>query len=257
MAKSAFAHDASSLPSGDGLQKGLVASAVLHGVLFVFLAVRAVFYPNEPLETERAIRVDIVDLPRKAAPAPIEAPAAPSPAAPTPAAPATPAPEPAKAEIPPKSPEPNKLNLSKTKKSQADALKRLEALNRIEAAAKTPAAPAATTAPVRGSQLSAGQSLTGVAKMEFDGYLEGLDAHVKRHWSLPEWLAEAKLKAQAVVWLDARGNVTKKKLVKSSGNPGFDQRVMDAIEKSSPFPPPPDRLATIFAVDGVRLGFPE
>jgi TonB family protein len=240
------------------IKQGLIASLAAHACVLLALGARLVLYPPEPMQIERAIRVDIVGLPSFAKPA-LEEPAPPAPKAPAPPA-ATkekPPPEPSKAG--PSAADINKFSLNTAKKSQAGAIKRLEAFKKLEAMSKAqPAAEAKpAAAPIRGNQVVAGNSLTGVAKIDYDGYLEGLDAQVKKHWALPEWLANANLKAQVVVWLDARGNVVKKKMVSSSNNPVFDQRVMEAIDKASPFPPPPARLADIFAVDGVKLGFPE
>ncbi|MCM2281557.1 MAG: TonB C-terminal domain-containing protein, partial [Bdellovibrionaceae bacterium] len=138
--------------------------------------------------------------------------------------------------------------------------KRLEALRNLEEeASKTKATTVAASqpAPVRGNVLSAGSSLTGLAKLENDSYLTDLDEHVKQHWHLPNFLANAGFSATVALFIDERGAVIKKELVKSSGNPIYDQTVLAAIEKSAPFPAPPAKLVNIFAVDGVRLGFPD
>ena len=244
------------------LRRGLIGSACLHAALLAFFTLRAVIYPSEPIQMERAIRVDMVGLPTKQKPVISPEPAAPAkpePAKPEPAA--KPPPPAEKTKALPKAVEPNKINLHAAKKDQADALKRLEALEKIEKMRKqneaSTAKPSAPLAPVRGNEIAHGNSLTGLSKVDYDGYLDSLDAQVKKHWALPEWLANANLKAQIVVWIDARGNVVKKSMARSSGNAVYDQKAMDSIDRASPFPPPPPRLATIFAVDGVVLGFPE
>jgi TonB family protein len=49
--------------------------------------------------------------------------------------------------------------------------------------------------------------------------------------------------------------VIKVSLARSSGNPLFDNAVMSGVERSSPFPPPPDALRDKLARDGVVFNF--
>ncbi len=249
-------------PGDDGLGRHLGMSVALHLCVLALLTLRAVFYPTEPLVLERAIRVDMVGLPDKQAKLPpTKAEAKPEP---KPEPKVEPKPEPAKPDkvVLPDKPKPPtdsvKINLDKAKAKQDSALKRLEALRRLEAeAAANKAKPAAAPALVKGNELSPGSSLTGIAKLENDGYLTSIDSHVKRHWDVPNFLANANLSASIVIYLDERGNVIKKRMVRSSGNQIFDQTVLSAIEKASPFPTPPRKLVNIFMVDGIQLGFPE
>jgi len=70
-------------------------------------------------------------------------------------------------------------------------------------------------------------------------------------------MANANFKARILVHIDERGYVVKKQMTLSSNNSTFDERVMRAIDDSSPFPPPPATLVNRLAVDGMELGFPE
>lgn len=261
----------------DRLGRFVGMSVILHLVILAMLTLRAVFYPSEPLVLERAIRVDMVGLPDKQAKLPPEIKAEPKPEA-KPEVKVEPKPQPkevAKPEVAkpekvvlPNKPKPEsdttKINLDKAKERQNSALKRLEAMRRLEdeaAAAKEAkkAAALASASPgiVRGNEISPGSSLTGIAKLENDSYLTSIDKHVKQHWDVPNFLANAALSASVVIFLDERGNIVKKNMVKSSGNQIFDQTVMTALDKASPFPAPPRKLVNIFMVDGVQLGFPE
>lgn len=261
-----------------GLSRYIGISIALHLAILTIFTVRGIFFPGEPLMLERAIRVDIVGLPEKRKELPKQAPPAevtkpeakqPEPApAPEPVKPPEPKPAPpvVKPALPPPKPvapkpDANKINLNKTKSAQESALKRLEALKRIEnmvgeAKPAKPSAPAAS-APVRGNEISKGSDLTGISKLENDNYLTTLDQHVKRHWDVPNFLARAKLSASAIVYLDENGNVTKKVLVRSSGNEIFDETVMNSIANASPFPVPPKRLVNLFMTEGIQLGFPD
>jgi colicin import membrane protein len=110
---------------------------------------------------------------------------------------------------------------------------------------------------IKGNVLSPGSSLTGLTKLQHDNYMSDLDTHIKQNWSLPEWLAKRDLKAQVRVLIDARGNILERKIVKSSGNPNYDEEALAAIDKSAPFPAPPEKFTAILSVDGIVIGFPE
>ncbi len=161
-----------------------------------------------------------------------------------------PAPQPIAPSVP-------KLNVKKSIKAETNALKRLEAMNRLENAEKAAPQKPAATAILKGNVISPGTSLTGLSKIESADYISSLDDRIKQFWNLPAWLANANLKARVTVYLDARGVVIKKVLTQGSANSVFNDKCMEAIDKASPFPPPPARLASIFAVDGFEVGFPE
>lgn len=235
-----------------------------HIGLFLAFTMKAYIFPSEPVEIRRSIRVDVVGLPdkvqpKKAAPAP----------KPKKVAVKKPAPKP-KSKKP--APKPKKtVNLNKAKSKQQKALERLKALDALEKmkkevadeqakAAQANAAKENTDPPpteFKGNIITSGSSLSGLDRLAFERYYDDMSNHVKSHWSLPTWLADAQLKAEAAVTIDERGFVTSKRIYSSSGNQVFDDLVMQTVEKASPFPAPPARLKSVLALKGMILGFPE
>jgi len=224
--------------------------------------------PSEPIEIRRAIRVDVVDLPTKMTEEQLRA-AEPMPAKAEPAK-ETPKPEPVKAE--PAKPEPVKLNKPDAKvakpkdtaKTQSAALAKLKALSALDKIKqdvseekKSAAKAAKPTTIVKGNQVSAGNALTGLDKIEYDKYFDDLEGKIRAQWSIPQWLADGNFKAQVQILIDERGYVTKKIMRRSSGNEVFDAQVIAAIEGSSPLPAPPARLQGMLSTSGIILNFPE
>lgn len=251
----------------DRLNKFILASLAFHAALFVVFAVRAFFLPSAPLQLERAIRVDIVALPDKpiATLPPIAEAPQPEVKQPESAPPVAkvdpPKPETAKPKIPPKT-EPNKINLNKTKKEQAAALKRLNAIEKLKRMAESPApsntksaSPQKSPTAVKGNEVSAGNSLTGLSKIEHDNYTELVHDQVKRHWNLPQWMASANLSAVVRVFVNSRGSLVKKELVRSSKNSVFDQSAMTAVDAAIPLPQPPAHLVSLIEVRGIDIEF--
>lgn len=248
------------------MKPALVKSAIAHVVFILVLTVRAYIFPSEPLQIESAIRVDIVGLPEKSATLP------PQIEEPKPEVAAKPAavPPPATKELPPIVKEaprktesvvlkPTKPDPKQQKKSQDAAFKRLEAMARLDQQAKSEnvkkalAASKAAVEAVRGNQLSKGNSLSGLTRLDHAKYLDGLEARIKHQWRPPKFLANAKLRVRVVLFIDATGVITKKKIVQSSGNNVFDETALAAIENSMPLPAPPESLHGILANQGVEL----
>lgn len=249
----------------DTFSRNIWISAAAHGVLALFIFVKAVITPGEPIEIRRAIRVDVVGLPAK-----ITEPVALPEPAPSKAQPAKPV-EPVK-ELPPKevpkAPEPKNptVNLDKKKpapdlkKAQNRALERLkqmEALEKIKNDVSSTKPTSAKSGVIAGNKVSEGNSLTGLEKIEYDRYFDDLEGKVRANFQLPQWLAESTLKAQVQVLIDAKGFVIRKIIRRPSGNPDFDAYVIQAIDASSPFPIPPERLTGPLSTSGVILNFPE
>lgn len=248
----------------DNFNRNIWISLAGHAILVMFVFIRAVFVPSDPIEITRSIRVDIVDLPKKMDPN-VEfsnPPPEPAPAA---------KPEPVKEAAKPEPPKPDKptVNLDKKKpekkvdhaKSQQkalDELKRRKALEDIMNDVKSKAASKPAAAPVAaGNKINAGNAPTGLEKLDHDSYVSEIDARIRKNWSLPEWLKSGSFRAQVQILVDERGYVIKKTFVQSSGNETFDAEVTDTIDKSSPFPPPPSSLRGRLATSGILLRFPE
>jgi colicin import membrane protein len=265
---SAMVGSGAAIPKDTSLNRAIGASVVLHIAVFIAFAVRTVFYPSAPLLIEESIRVDIVGLPDKTTPKaalPLPLPEAPKPVA---EKPAEPKPEPrAEVKVEPKPAAPT-VNLDKSKQQQESALKRLEALQKLEkmvqknqaqtnsqaAAAAIESAPQ-PSAIIKGNEVSPGTALTGIARLSHQSYLASIQSYVKRQWNLPHWLANGNFSARVRIFLDSRGNVVKREMTRSSNNSAYDERVLQAIDTSSPLPAPPSDLANLLAVDGIEVDF--
>lgn len=266
-------------PQDETLKRGLVVSLGFHVGLVLFFVVKTAFFTPESIDFTQAVRVDIVGLPDKLDPNSLppkpEAKENPKPAKPEPSPvekAAEKKPEP-KVEPKPEVKLPTKtakkddgVNLEKVKSKQNDAMEKLKAMAAIEKLKEEAKKPApvsgsgktdAPAAPIKGNQLSPGTALTGLSKLQHDTYGADLDRHIKQHWTLPDWLAKRDYKAQARVYIDSRGNIVDRKIVKSSGNPDYDAEVLSALDKSSPLPAPPEKFVSLVSVDGILIGFPE
>ncbi len=261
-------------PQDDQFKRGIGISFALHALLFSFFTLKAVFFTQESIDFTQAVRVDIVGLPDKIEEKDLKPPAPAATPAPKPALPEKPEPPP-----PPKTekkpepkPEPAKpqpkiddaVNLEKNKAKQQSAMEKLKAMAALEKIKadvanekKKPTPDATPGSQVKGNMVSPGTSLAGLTKLQHETYGADLDRHIKQHWSLPEWLAKRDLKAQARVYIDSRGNILDRKIVKSSGNPSYDEEVLATLDKAAPFPAPPDKFQALVSVDGILIGFPE
>lgn len=270
----------------EGLKRGLAVSFAIHAAILSMFTLKAVFFTPKPIDFSQAIRVDMVGLPDKVQPEDLTAPATKNPAPQAKAPPEEKKPEPIK-ETPkkevkkaepvvaekkptlPAKPDNEAINLDKVKAKQQSALDKLKAMAALEKikeevqtekpqkTASTTTGAQAGTAPVKGNVVSPGNSLTGLAKLEHENYAGLLDKHIKEHWYLPEFLAKRNYKAQVLVKIDQNGRIIEKKIIKSSDNPDYDDSVLQTIQKSEPFPAPPDRLVDVVAVSGIIIGFPE
>jgi len=241
-------------------------SVALHIVALVLFSVRAYFSPFEPMPLESIIRVDIVGLPDKSTtPIPI----LPSPPAPKPLPADAEKPEAATPELPkigttePMT-ETLKVNLNKTKRAQAAALKRLEALEKLKRTMNEEAQKNAATAAnasikaqpqVKGNELSRGSALRGIAKLNYENYQNSAHEHIRKYWNLPHWLSNANLNAKVRVWIDAQGHILRKELTTKSVQPAFAERALRALESATPLPPPPNALVNVLAVEGLEIEF--
>jgi len=236
-----------------------VVSTVAHVALVAFFLLRAYMAPNEIIDMKDSIRVDIVGLPEKAQSLPEQAPA-PTPAAPPApvAAPKPPPPKPLPAK--PKAPEPPKVDLHPKKdlaKSEKSALSKIKAMTALENMKNEVAKEKAAAKQVRGNQVNAGNALTGTDKIDYRAYYGDVKTKVVQNWSLPQWLINSPFKGSARVFIDENGAIKKRSIEKSSGNSEFDDHMLDAIDKSAPFPAPPANLRGVLANEGIIFAFPQ
>ncbi|MBX9768082.1 MAG: TonB family protein [Bdellovibrionales bacterium] len=243
------------------MRKTFLLSLGAHFLIVLFAWVKPVLFKSEPLVFESAIRVDMVALPDKfkddtSLPAPSPVPPIEKKAEPLP-----PVPKEATPKI-----DTSKVNLNadqKLKESQAKALEKLKAMEAMKKLLENQnrkdylERKAQFEKQYKGNQLSAGASMVGVQKMQFDAYISDLDRQIKKFWSLPEWLARGQLTARAMVRIDSAGQVLEKRITKSSGNPTYDSLILKAIEDAVPFPPPPEKFQGVLGSQGVVFGFPD
>lgn len=235
----------------ESLKRYLLISLGAHVAFALAMLINTYVFPREPIELVSAIRVDMVDLPDKLVDKEIvETPAKARP------------PEP-KAEVKPEKVEKRPDKAVNLEKKQLDALAKLKQESAIEKLQKEvesenkkkPTPPAAAT--FKGNQITSGTELRGLARAQHDQYVGSLERLVRGNWALPEWLANKNLRAQVRIKVNAKGEVVDIKLIKPSGNPSFDENVMMTVQKSSPLPPPPERLELLLRNEGIVLGFPE
>lgn len=252
---------------------------------------KVVFFPDEILDLSQSIRVDMVALPDKidqaelppdmSAPAKENPPPVTEEKTPDPVI-AEPTPEPKPEPLPEKKEKVDEeaIKLEKKKKAaelakkeekkikdkQKEALKKLKALSAIdkiknevkrenEEKAQTAAENARRA--YKGRVLSAGTSPTGLDKIQSDSYLSQLDAKIKAHWALPQWLIGKSLRTRVLVKFDHRGQLLSKRITQSSGQPTYDEYCLQAIERAAPFPAVPEKFSEIYKSDGVTIGFPD
>lgn len=244
-----------SLSAEDAFQRFIWISFIVHVSIFFGITIKNLVLPSNTLILQNAVRVDVVALPDKlpeqAAPPEKTEPAP----APKPVAKAEPKPEPK-----PEPKKPDAVALKKNAKAQEQALNRLKqqaALDRLKNVAPSPAEPVKKKTLYAGNQVSQGDSVTGLEKIAFDEYLSLLRQRVNSNFTIPNWLANAPLKASVEIVLDDAGRITKLTLVKSSGNPTFDEAATNAVQSSAPFPQVPERLTRAWASFTIQFNFPD
>lgn len=236
------------------LKKMFLKSIAFHVAIVLIFTVKAVFFPSDIPEYAPTIRVDLVGLPDKRNPEEIvikpkvEAP--PQKQTETAKTDTTKTP-PAKTQTATTAPGAKK-ELAKEQSSAINKLKALSAIEKLKQQQEQ-----APSQQIKGNAISPGTALRGLNKLQFDEYIGSIDAHVKSNWALPEWMLQQQFRAEVLVRIDSSGNLIERKFLKKSGNGDFDQRVWAAIEKSSPFPAPPDKFVDLVGVQGITFAFPE
>lgn len=259
-------------PNQDSLKPFLIGSISFHVALVLIFTVKAVFWTDEPIDYQSAVRVDLVALPDKltADSKPMANPkpdvVKPNPEPETKVPPKTEvAKEPISKPTPPAA-QPEAVNLQAQRKKQAEAVNRLKQMSALERLQQQEAedrkrkaleALKGTPTQFKGNQLADGNSLTGLARMQAASYIGDVDRHMRQYWALPEYLRNRGLKAEVLVKFDSKGLVTSKQIVKSSGNELFDEIVLTAIESSSPVPAPPEKFVRISQLQGFLFRFSE
>ncbi len=264
-------------------ENGLWYSLAFHFFIFSIFILQNVFFEGEKIDYESAIRVDIVGLPEKLIPTPKET----SNKLPDKLPEKTPDTIPENQiekqtekitdRLPEKKPLPDleaikltkekqKLDTKVNQKKQVEAInkiKKLSALDKIKSdleAEQTKQIGSNQTQKkfqYKGSVLNPGTELTGLNKLQHENYVALLDKKIKENWTLPQWLSNKDLTAQALIKIDENGVVIYNQIFKTSGNTTYDDFVLETIHKSSPFPKPPEKFVALVGVKGILIGFPE
>ena len=93
---------------------------------------------------------------------------------------------------------------------------------------------------------------------EGERYFGLISSRVKRGYDVSSAISDAervRLTATIVLYIDASGRVIHTVWQTKSGNALFDSAVESAVQKASPFPPPPPHFARDLANAGVALKF--
>jgi TonB family protein len=239
--------------------RAIWVSMMGHGIVAMLIFLRAVLAPQESITIRSAIRVDVVDLPDKITTPPTTPPAQKPPEPVKEAA----KPEPvSKPEPKPKAPtvpdtRAKKADLAKNEKQALAKLKALAAIEKMKHEMNSQKSAAKASPVVKGNQVAAGNSLTGLDRLDYDRYFDELKGKILENWNLPQWLADADLSASVRVLIDERGYVIKKTIKRSSGNDVFDANALEAIDASSPLPAPPQRLRGVLSTTGIIFDFPQ
>jgi TonB family protein len=96
------------------------------------------------------------------------------------------------------------------------------------------------------------------AQAEGEKYWGLLRAQVHRNYDVTEAIPDSerlRLKARVRMWIGHAGELKKLELAQASGNPLFDNAVLNAAKRTAPFSPPPGTLREKLQREGVTLEF--
>ncbi len=160
---------------------------------------------------------------------------------------------------------------TKPKESVMDVLKRAAARKietkgePVKAQEGTPGLSAEAQGQLRnlvaaGNKLSTGSSIVGSGQgsemTEFNLYISALPDLVRVNWRLPSYLIDQGLQARVRIYLRPNGELVRAELYASSGNQEYDQRALEAVRVSSPFPNLSDEIKHRGVRGDILLGFP-
>ena len=152
-----------------------------------------------------------------------------------------------------RSPPKKSFNKQEIQKQQSEAMDKLRALEKIDEIKRE-----VEETSYKGAKISKGNSRSGQEVQDFEmlKFFTNLTAHINMYWNLPQELASRNLRASIYVQIGNNGAVLKKYIEHSSGSEEFDARVLETIERASPFPPPPPSVQKQLS-QGVVFGFPQ
>lgn len=256
----------------DRLGRAITWSLIGHGGIALFVVLKSLVFPGNPIMIAPALRVDLVGLPDilkkdltnvpKALPkSDLEEKLAEA-ARDAKKIKVTPIEEAAKPDemvLKPKKTEKTELKEEKkdTAKKIDTALAKIRALERLKDKSEETKPDEEEAIVIKGNQVSQGTSLSGDAREKAQsGYYDLIREALVEFWALPSWLAREKLSAQVQMRIDPAGRVLALKFLKPSGNSAFDDAIRGTIRDAQPLPRPPRELTTSLSDDGVVVGFP-
>jgi len=111
-----------------------------------------------------------------------------------------------------------------------------------------------------GNQIRSGVGNNGSGESIFysdlDKYLIEVAEKVRMNWSLPSYLMDQELNCRIQVFISKTGKLLKTSIIESSGNSEYDDRAINSIKKSSPFPVPGSNIEGKVIKGESVLGFP-
>ena len=233
--------------SGRWLRQTWVISAVAHLTLLSLV----LWWPSSrPTHVvPRAITVSLLSAVPAPPPAPKPAVKAP-PKAPAPKAKPvpTPKPKPKVKVLPKKAPTPVAQAPAKPRpkpvvkrKPRPEELSYDDALAKLRGELGESAPVAPTPAPIKASPRVAATAGKGaVISAELAAWTLGVKRHVKNNWIMPPEFRESGLAAELAIWVQADGAIRgQPQLLRTSGNPYYDDNAIRALSRSSPLPAPP------------------
>lgn len=232
------------------------ALVVAAGLLYAKLGMGPAIDLNQKPITATLVRLgkprDEKLLPRKEEEPPPPPPPEPEPPPPTPAPEAVTPPTPTPAPVPVPAPITKPPPPVSPKQAAADDAARRKKL--FGAFSRTSKATPADELEGRPDGSPIGDS----AREEGERYYGLLRSQVLQNYNLPQTLSEQErmyLKALVAVTIGRTGELLRAKIAKSSGNTAFDSAVLAALQRASPFSPPPEPLRAQLAGQGVLLEF--
>lgn len=245
------------------LDRFIFISLFFHAVIFLILIFSHYWFPNETIEFERAIRIDMIALPDKVdsiQPKPVNAESlTPEKKEPTPTVI-----KPSEIVVPSKPTDSTitKQSSDKSKIRPNSGINKINQLSALEKLNKTIHADEQLKAQLKnhifkGNMLADGNSLKGLTKLEAEEYVFQVEDHIRNRWKIPQWMVGKSYRAKALVKWDSNGVVTLIQFIESSGSDAFDEVVMNTIQESVPFPAPPEKFVAMMRKQGVIFGFPE
>lgn len=110
-----------------------------------------------------------------------------------------------------------------------------------------------------GNKISKGSALVGQTEgeaSEFVMYLSTLPDMVRPYWRLPSYLKNQGYRCRIRIFLANNGDLIKADIYESSGSSEYDQRSLEAVKRSAPFPSPPSAVVARATKGEIVLGFP-